>query len=110
MKTSTVKTHTGRGRGGECSDFDENSNENANEWQGCKNRPLFCRFFAAFFDIHMLLSGRNIGDNRIFSLGADYTVRKGLTVGAGYIRARNDAGEKVAEIGVNTLRRFRGAL
>ncbi|WP_036186675.1 porin [Marinobacterium lacunae] len=47
------------------------------------------------------------GGNEGYSLGADYKLAKGLTVGAGIIHAKNDGGEEATEVGVNLSYRFK---
>lgn len=43
------------------------------------------------------------GGNRGYSIGVDYKLAKGLTLGTGIIYARNDAGEKATEVGLNMM-------
>lgn len=50
---------------------------------------------------------RGGGGNEGFSLGADYQVAKGLTLGIGVINARNDSGEEATEVGMNFTYRYK---
>ncbi|GGB79541.1 hypothetical protein GCM10011352_01480 [Marinobacterium zhoushanense] len=47
------------------------------------------------------------GGNEGYSLGVDYKLAKGLTLGAGVIHAKNDGGEKATEVGMNLSYRFK---
>ncbi|WP_020681600.1 porin [Marinobacterium rhizophilum] len=51
-----------------------------------------------------LLAG---GDNEGYSIGANYNLAKGLTLGGGVLYAENDRGEEATEVGLNLSYRYK---
>ncbi|WP_255853448.1 porin [Marinobacterium rhizophilum] len=47
------------------------------------------------------------GGNKGYSIGANYKLAKGLTLGGGVLYAENDAGEDATEVGLNLTYRFK---